>query len=421
MAFSFLYLAFRALLGALVRSRRGLNVRDIELLVLRHELEVLRRQVARPHLHAWIVPCSRRRPATCRAPCAARVWSRRARCCDGIGRSCAEGGGSRPAGADARQWRLRCASSCCGWHARIRAGAIGGLPVSWPNSASEWRQQRSVGCSPAQGWGRLRGGSVRVGASSCAPGGERRRLRVLHRRNRVLALLLRAVFHRPRNPPRLARWCSTNPTGAWVTQQARTSASSSPTRARACARRLAASAVTSAPPRTRAASQHRCGCTPGPAAGAEGRSRRASSSDRTCRRPRRAVVVELAPPRAWRLRESRSAPGEASRSSTTGESLAFPRRATSLRPVDDDAIRTLITRLSRPHASGGAVIERAAILAEGADSAAVLTWIAAHAGEPEDLAPRVSGRGLHSARLRDNDGADPRTPLRYVLPPGALS
>jgi len=50
MAFSFLYLAFRALLGALVRSRRGLDVKDIELLVLRHELDVLRRQVARPKL-----------------------------------------------------------------------------------------------------------------------------------------------------------------------------------------------------------------------------------------------------------------------------------------------------------------------------------------------------------------------------------
>jgi hypothetical protein len=50
MAFSFLYLAVRALLGALVRSRRGLDVKDIELLVLRHELEVLRRQVARPKL-----------------------------------------------------------------------------------------------------------------------------------------------------------------------------------------------------------------------------------------------------------------------------------------------------------------------------------------------------------------------------------
>jgi putative transposase len=51
-AFSFLYLAFRALLGALVRSRRGLDVKDVELLVLRHELEVLRRQVARPTLRA---------------------------------------------------------------------------------------------------------------------------------------------------------------------------------------------------------------------------------------------------------------------------------------------------------------------------------------------------------------------------------
>jgi putative transposase len=50
MAFSFLYLAVRALLGVLVRSRRGLDVKDVELLVLRHELAILRRQVARPKL-----------------------------------------------------------------------------------------------------------------------------------------------------------------------------------------------------------------------------------------------------------------------------------------------------------------------------------------------------------------------------------
>src|SRR2546430_3072370 len=50
MAFSFLYLAVRAVLGALVRSRRGLHVKDVELLVLRHELEILRRQVVRPKL-----------------------------------------------------------------------------------------------------------------------------------------------------------------------------------------------------------------------------------------------------------------------------------------------------------------------------------------------------------------------------------
>jgi putative transposase len=50
MTFSFIYLAVRALLGALVRSRRGLDVKDVELLVLRHELNVLRRQVVRPKL-----------------------------------------------------------------------------------------------------------------------------------------------------------------------------------------------------------------------------------------------------------------------------------------------------------------------------------------------------------------------------------
>jgi hypothetical protein len=49
-AFSFVYLAVRALLGAFVRSRRGLDVKGVELLVLRHEFAILRRQVARPKL-----------------------------------------------------------------------------------------------------------------------------------------------------------------------------------------------------------------------------------------------------------------------------------------------------------------------------------------------------------------------------------
>jgi hypothetical protein len=52
MVLSFLYRAFRALLGALARSRRGLHVKDIEPLVLRHELELFRRQVARPKAQA---------------------------------------------------------------------------------------------------------------------------------------------------------------------------------------------------------------------------------------------------------------------------------------------------------------------------------------------------------------------------------
>jgi hypothetical protein len=89
--------------------------------------------------------------------------------------------------------------------------------------------------------------------------------------------------------------------------------------------------------------------------------------------------------------------------------------------MDDDAIRILVRRLSRPHSSGGEVIERAAILAAGADSEAVLTWIAAHDGQPEAPMPVDSRRGLHSPRLSTSGGMDSSTPRRYVLPPGVLS
>ena len=52
MALSFVYLAFVSLLRLLMRCGRTVDVKDIELLVLRHQLEVLRRQVERPKLRA---------------------------------------------------------------------------------------------------------------------------------------------------------------------------------------------------------------------------------------------------------------------------------------------------------------------------------------------------------------------------------
>jgi hypothetical protein len=88
--------------------------------------------------------------------------------------------------------------------------------------------------------------------------------------------------------------------------------------------------------------------------------------------------------------------------------------------VDDDAILALVTRLARPHPSGGRVLERAAILAEGADFPAVMEWITDHAGQPEAAAAPTSTRGLHGARL-DSDRARSRPPARFVLPPGALN
>jgi hypothetical protein len=88
-------------------------------------------------------------------------------------------------------------------------------------------------------------------------------------------------------------------------------------------------------------------------------------------------------------------------------------------PPQDDAIRVVVARLSRPHRSGGAVIERAAILAEGAASTDILAWVIAHAGEPEAAAPAAAPRGLYGSGFGGGVTA-PRGPSRYVLPADAL-
>lgn len=88
--------------------------------------------------------------------------------------------------------------------------------------------------------------------------------------------------------------------------------------------------------------------------------------------------------------------------------------------MDDDAIRSLVTRLARAHASGGTVIERAAIVAHGADSEAVMTWIVAHGGTPETAVETSPRRGLHGSRMYDGGGSAARAPSRFILPAGGL-
>jgi hypothetical protein len=82
-------------------------------------------------------------------------------------------------------------------------------------------------------------------------------------------------------------------------------------------------------------------------------------------------------------------------------------------------ISALVARLARPHASGGVVIERAAILAAGTDFRAVMEWIVAH-GQAETLTA-APARGLHGSGLNDRGATESRAPLRFVLPPGAGS
>ena len=48
----------------------------------------------------------------------------------------------------------------------------------------------------------------------------------------------------------------------------------------------------------------------------------------------------------------------------------------------DEDIATTVDRLSRPMRGGGRVIERAAIMAEGSNSSAILDWLAAASWTP---------------------------------------
>jgi hypothetical protein len=88
---------------------------------------------------------------------------------------------------------------------------------------------------------------------------------------------------------------------------------------------------------------------------------------------------------------------------------------------EDDEIRTLLKRLARRHRSGGTVVERAAILAEGGDFDAIMEWIVARGGVPEEAVSSSAVRhGLHGSRIHDSGGSEARTPSRFVLPAGAL-
>jgi hypothetical protein len=92
MTASLVYVVFRQLLQMLTQLARDGGAKDIELLVLRHQVAVLRRQVHRPDLRpedrVVLAALSRLLP---RQPWAA-FFVTPARCCGGTG-SCSPGGG----------------------------------------------------------------------------------------------------------------------------------------------------------------------------------------------------------------------------------------------------------------------------------------------------------------------------------------
>jgi putative transposase len=232
MAFSFLYLAVRALLGALVRSRRGLHMKDVELLVQRHELEILRRRVVRPKLQmtdrALLAAAACHLPRSSRGarlvtPRTLLRWHQAL-----VRRKWRQA--PRPRGrpklpAEVRELVLRLALENPRWGHRRICGELAKL--GFRVSATSIRRLLA--------WAKLEPAPRRDGPSW---------REFLHAQTAsiiacdfftVESLFLRryyALFFIAHGSRRV--WlagCTANPTGAWVTQQGATSASTSQTRA----------------------------------------------------------------------------------------------------------------------------------------------------------------------------------------------
>jgi hypothetical protein len=83
MVYAMVYAMVWAGFGLLVLRGRGEPAKDIELLVLRHEVMVLRRQMSRPRLQPGVGCCWRRCRACCLGSCGGIGSLVRRLCCAG--------------------------------------------------------------------------------------------------------------------------------------------------------------------------------------------------------------------------------------------------------------------------------------------------------------------------------------------------
>jgi hypothetical protein len=92
-----------------------------------------------------------------------------------------------------------------------------------------------------------------------------------------------------------------------------------------------------------------------------------------------------------------------------------------VQPPRDEDIGAVVSRLSRPDRTGRRVIERAAIMAEGSRSGAILSWLEDASWTPEERVTSTAyrgGAGLHGARSEFERGdTRKQAPQRYVSPP----
>src|SRR3954451_9279135 len=164
-----LYLIFWQVLGLVLLIGRTSATKDVELLVLRHEVAVLRRTNPRPHLEwadrAVFAALIQRLPRTLRrhrlvTPDTILRWHRRL-----VRRRWAY-----PNRPGRPRSTTRSPHWSCGWQRTTRNGDTRGSKASCSNSATAWAPRRSGGSSSATASHRRRSGTpTPPGGSSCAP------------------------------------------------------------------------------------------------------------------------------------------------------------------------------------------------------------------------------------------------------------
>jgi hypothetical protein len=138
MALGLVYQALVRVLSWLVLLARSDTAKDIEILVLRQEVAVLRRTNPRPTPtwldRAMLSALSKLLPTSLRQ----LRWCHRERCCAGTPNSSPADGPTRTDGQADHPPHRRSELWCCRWRARIPAGATEGFRASWSDSAIPW-------------------------------------------------------------------------------------------------------------------------------------------------------------------------------------------------------------------------------------------------------------------------------------------